>query len=47
MYIVIRTIGAIQNSIKRGGYQDSDYDTSLSDEDDENEAPHEANLVHS
>ncbi|XP_004494417.1 uncharacterized protein [Cicer arietinum] len=42
MYIVYRTIGAIQNSIKR--YQDSYYVTSLSD--DGNEAQHEENLIH-
>ncbi|TKY61723.1 E3 ubiquitin ligase SUD1 [Spatholobus suberectus] len=41
MYIIIKIIGAIQN------YQDSDYDTSMSDEDDENEIQHNVNLRHS
>lgn len=45
MYIVIRTIAAIRKSIQH--YQYSDYDTSLSYQDHQNEAPHEANLIHS
>ncbi|XP_027349608.1 E3 ubiquitin-protein ligase MARCH1-like [Abrus precatorius] len=45
MYIVIKIIGVIQNSIQH--YQDSYYDTSMSDEDDESETQHNANLRHS
>ena len=39
MYIVIKIIGAIQNSIQH--YQDSDYD-----EDDENDIQHNVNSRH-
>nr|AFK41142.1 unknown [Lotus japonicus] len=46
MYIVIRTIGAIQNKIQRR-CQDSDYDVAMSYEDDENEGSHDVNLIHS
>ncbi|XP_061353208.1 uncharacterized protein LOC133297985 [Gastrolobium bilobum] len=46
MYIIIRTIAAIQNSVRRH-YQDSGHDTSMSDEDDDSETVHNANLRHS
>lgn len=45
MYIVTKTIGAIQNTIRR--YHGSDYDTSLSEENDRNDATHQENLIHS
>lgn len=45
MYIIIKVIGAIQNGIKH--YQDSDYDTSIPDEDDVNEIRHNVNSRHS
>ncbi|KAK7337512.1 hypothetical protein VNO77_18091 [Canavalia gladiata] len=44
MYIVVKTIGAIQNSIQH--YQGPDYDTSMPDE-EENETQHNVNLRHS
>ncbi|KAK7396955.1 hypothetical protein VNO78_18118 [Psophocarpus tetragonolobus] len=44
MYIIIKIMGAIQNSIQH--YQESDYDTSMS-EDNENEIQHNVNLRHS
>ncbi|TKY52462.1 E3 ubiquitin ligase SUD1 [Spatholobus suberectus] len=48
MYIIIKTIGAIHNNIKRHHHQDSDDDSSISDEDDEeNETPDDAILRHS
>ncbi|XP_068477119.1 uncharacterized protein [Phaseolus vulgaris] len=40
MYIIIKTIGAIHNNIKRYHHQDSDDDSSISDgEDEENGTP--------
>ncbi|XP_057424696.1 uncharacterized protein LOC130718198 [Lotus japonicus] len=45
MYIIIKTIGGIHDSVRRH-YQDSDDDTSISDEgDEENEGPHGAILL--
>ncbi|KAL2323705.1 hypothetical protein Fmac_028084 [Flemingia macrophylla] len=48
MYIVIKTIGAIHNNIKRHHHQDSDDDSSISDgENEENETADEEILRHS
>ncbi|XP_058738352.1 uncharacterized protein LOC131610424 [Vicia villosa] len=45
MYLVTKTIGAIQNTIRC--YRGSEYDTSLPEENDRNDATHQENLIHS
>lgn len=44
MYIIIKILGAIQSCIQH--YKDADYDTSMSEEDDEDEIHHNVNPRH-